>query len=406
MNRVTNPMIMSAVFEAISDHRIFGINFDPNQVSVIAACNMGEGFQDVQSLDSAFAARFNIHRKHNYSEDDCESIRKFVKEKYSPALDGYISNLSDEDLINLVASVETREIHKSVSSTRALYDLDLFLKDQSTTSLNKGAVIYKESSQRRALGRLDSASKYQDRVVQDQTQLITKSISNWCAIDTDITIDIGGEQATPRELKQMFEECKGYLDNGDDSYFDVYKTLIKAIAEVDNSAVSTRQKAISFIVGDDMAKDFCKYYNKVSGTNQTRIEIADLKDMSLFGDYLTQVTAIGNAIQPQVLRTRLVQVFRDIFNEHSTNLSLAHYRHFFEKSLDFLNTSDSRLQLLQALVQDPNVDNLLQFAENGESKWISNLIVKTGVPVDIKKLDSLIKPNVKPTGKVYKTRFI
>ena len=404
-NRVTNPMIMSAIFEAISDHRIFGIDFDPKQVSIIAACNMGEGFQDVQSLDSAFAARFNIHRKRNYSEEDVESIRLHVRENYSDILDGYISSLSDQELIDMVSSVENREIQQSVSSTRALYDLDLFLKDDTTTSVVKGAMIYKDSTSRRSLGRVDSATSFKDGAISKQMQLIDKSLANWCALDSGITINIGDEVATPRELKQMYEECKTHLQQGENDYFDVFVTLIKAIADVDLSASNTRRQAIAYIIGESRAKEFCAYYNKVSGTSIVKLKISDLKDCSLFKDYIDQETTLGGRVQPEHIRALLMRILRDIYQEFQLSLPVDNYRHYIEGCLDYINTSDGRLIFLKEAIKDANIDAIICKAENQEVNYVSSLLQKTGTPVDIDKLDKLSKGLVS-VGTTYKTRFI
>ena len=79
LNRVQNPSVMSAVFDAISDHRIFGVDFDPTRVKIFAACNLGENTQDAQPLDPAFAARFSIYKKKDYDLTDAESFINYAK---------------------------------------------------------------------------------------------------------------------------------------------------------------------------------------------------------------------------------------------------------------------------------------------------------------------------------------
>lgn len=406
LNRVTNPAVMSAVFEAISDNRIFGITFDPQQVSILACCNMGDNFQDTQSLDPAFSARFNIHKKDSYSGDDVESIRKYVKSNYNQYLNGFIEGLTDEDLIDMVSQVESRAIQDSVASTRALYDLNLYLEDKSTTSLTTGSCIFprSESKLKRNLGALNRVDDYDSDLMQTIVETIDKGIKNWCALDTQSTVKLGNDTITAREVKQLYEECKSKLEAGDKNYMTAFKTIINAISLIDSDCQGQREKTISYIIGKDVAEDFCYYYDTVSGKGVVVVKIEDLKDFSLYADYIeSKLTGIN---QPEQIKAVILKSYTDILSYFNLSLSPEHYREFILRGMDRLVTSDMRLEVLITLVSSSSFDEMVSYAEENKADIAENFLKQCGVNTSDIDLESFVKGGNKNTVASKKARFL
>ena len=377
LNRVTNPAVMSAVFEAISDNRIFGITFNPEQVSILACCNMGDNFQDTQSLDPAFAARSNIHKKDSYSEDDVESIREYVKNNYNQYMNGFIESLDNDALIDMVSQVEERSIQTSVASTRALYDLNLYLEDKNTTSLTYGTCLLNEKKYDRMIGGLNRVKDYSDNNLQQLIKVIQDGINNWCALDTKTTVTLGNEKVSAREIKQLFDECIKHLENGENQYLNTLKIIISSVSVIDKECQSLREKTIGYIVGPDVANSFCEYYNTVSGRGTVTIEIEDLKDFSLYPAYID--SKLKGIAQPEQIKSIILKSYSDILDFFNLSLSAEHYREFILKGMDRLVTSDLRLEMLTTLVSTTSYDEMVKKAEENNPDIAKSFLDQCGV---------------------------
>lgn len=404
LNRVTNPAVMSAVFEAISDNRIFGITFDPSQVSILACCNMGDNFQDTQSLDPAFAARFNIHKKDSYSEDDVESIRDYVKDNYNQYMNGFIESLDNDALIDMVSQVETRSIETSVASTRALYDLNLYLEDKNTTSLTYGTCLLTERKYDRMMGSLNKVKDYNDNIIQELVKAIKDGLNNWCALDTKTTVTLGNEKVSAREVKQLFEECIKHLDNGETQYFNTLKVIISSISVIDKECQSLREKTIGYIVGPDVSTKFCEYYNTVSGRGTVTIEIEDLKDFSLYPAYLD--AKLKGIAQPEQIKSIILKSYTDILDFFTLSLSAEHYREFILKGMDRLITSDLRLELLTTLVSTTSYDEMVKKAEENNPDIAKNFLDQCGVNTSSIDLTQFVQGSKTQASSSKKPRFL
>ena len=404
LNRVTNPAVMSAVFEAISDNRIFGITFDPSQVSILACCNMGDNFQDTQSLDPAFAARFNIHKKDSYSEDDVESIREYVKNNYNQYMNGFIESLDNDALIEMVSQVETRSIETSVASTRALYDLNLYLEDKNTTSLTYGTCLLTERKYDRMIGSLNKAKDYNDSIIQELVKVIKDGLNNWCSLDTKTTVTLGNEKVSAREIKQLFEECIKHLDNGETQYFNTLKIIISSISVIDKECQSLREKTIGYIVGPDVSTKFCEYYNTVSGRGTVTIEIEDLKDFSLYSAYLD--AKLKGIAQPEQIKAIILKSYTDILDFFTLSLSAEHYREFILKGMDRLITSDLRLELLTTLVSTTSYDEMVKKAEENNPDIAKKFLDQCGVNTSSIDLTKLVQGAQSQSSTAKKPRFL
>ena len=141
-NRVKNTSVLSAMFEVISDARMSGVDFSDmrDRVKVVAACNMAHSEMDdagdyssAGAIDPALAARFSVFWKKKYDEKDVRSwIAYMEQEKAEGRIDGtvleYFKNLEPERAIEIIASVEKRQLAYAEPSTRNLHQLSMDIK--------------------------------------------------------------------------------------------------------------------------------------------------------------------------------------------------------------------------------------------------------------------------------------
>lgn len=381
LTRVTNPATMSAVFEAISDNRIFGITFDPTQVSIICACNIGANFQDTQRLDPAFAARLNIHTKDAYTKDDVDSIRNHIKTNYNPYLSVYFDKLTDDEIVDLVSQVEERSIEQSVPSTRAFNDLSLYLDDDKSSSLCVGSIIFKSVSDRRKANLSLTCSDINESSMKDCLTLIDSSINNWAALDTSISVQVGSENISARELKDLYIECIDEINKGNMVHFPTLKKIISALVTLDVDVQNLRRQTVGYITGNAFADKFCEYYNTVSGTKIVVIKVSDLKDYSLYTPYIEQ--QLLGLVAPEAMRNAVLQSYEDIYKEFNLNLTVDHYREFITKGVGKLPTADSRLNLIKSMVVSPSIDSMLKKAEDGDTSFGEALLSSGGIKADL-----------------------
>lgn len=325
----------------------------------------------------AFAARFNIHKKDSYSEDDVESIREYVKNNYNQYMNGFIESLDNDALIDMVSQVEERSIQTSVASTRALYDLNLYLEDKNTTSLTYGTCLLNEKKYDRMIGGLNRVKDYSDNNLQQLIKVIQDGINNWCALDTKTTVTLGNEKVTAREIKQLFDECIKHLENGENQYLNTLKIIISSVSVIDKECQSLREKTIGYIVGPDVANSFCEYYNTVSGRGTVTIEIEDLKDFSLYPAYID--SKLKGIAQPEQIKSIILKSYSDILDFFNLSLSAEHYREFILKGMDRLVTSDLRLEMLTTLVSTTSYDEMVKKAEENNPDIAKSFLDQCGV---------------------------
>ena len=337
----------------------------------------------------AFTARFNVYKKTSYDGNDAKSIRKYVKKKYSEYLSSYFDSLSDGEIIDLVSSVENRAIEQSVPSTRAFYDLDLFLKDSSTSSVIKGTILFPDKTSVSALSRVIQGNLTYDNNFKSLVSTIESKLSNWSALDSPMEIQFDDETANSKELRDMFIECKEELENGNMEYLEPMGTIIYSMFDLDKEVKDSRQKSLSFIIGDKASTQFCNFYNLVSGTKMVVIEIPDLKDYSLYRDFLS--SKLSSVTTPDKQINLIRTIFIEISKEFKDTLSVNHYREFIQVSLDVLPTADSKAMLLKALTSSDEIDILFKKAESNDVNFILDITKQIGLNVAKDRVNSLMK---------------
>lgn len=169
-NRVINTSIMSAIFEATSDHRLFGVDFShmKDYVKIVAACNLAStediysgadgvtarygtsdagddvsaNYNSAGSIDPALAARFAVYWKKSYDIKDAEDFLSFFENEVKEGREDelvyeFLKSRDPKDLLAMMISVEERTLEQATPSTRA-YSL-LSTEIRKARQLNKYA---------------------------------------------------------------------------------------------------------------------------------------------------------------------------------------------------------------------------------------------------------------------------
>ena len=119
------PVVMSAVFEAISDNRFMGVHFPPGAIQVVAACNVGDQFGGTTRLDPAFTARFFMARKDVVDESDYNAFKTWASgpEGLDPVLARVVESLGYDKYNDMMAQVGKRTLETNVPTSRAIESL-------------------------------------------------------------------------------------------------------------------------------------------------------------------------------------------------------------------------------------------------------------------------------------------
>lgn len=402
MNRVNNEAIMSAVFEAISDYRIFGIDFShyKDNVTVVAACNMGLTTEDAKSLDPAFAARFSMIRKMAYEQSDVDGMIKFMKERdYDPSIIGWIEAMAPDEALAMIQSVEERTLDVATGSMRSISDLNRQLKEKALVPFMYGSMLFADNLAQQYY--MDVASNPQtSSQLADPTGTLKKladsvnnKIDNWAAINTQYGANLGSEVVQVPELISDFKAL----------YYEVFKNpqlssieredhamslkaLMTALFSVEFEVSKARTTAIDPLIGQ-YAEQFLSYYNAVSGTSTGHIDIADLTDIDKIGPFWHQELS---ALSQDELIAAATAAAEEFLNTHGDRLTPDHYQQFILESLLYPLTQDMKMRLVKNYVQ-PNTDPLIKLAEGGKSAFAKALFLAVGYPQAVldDKIDSL-----------------
>ena len=381
INRVMNPSTMSVVFDACSDNRIFGVDFDPSRVKIFAACNLGDNMADAQPLDPAFAARFSIYKKTQYDEDDVNSFLEYAEgAEFDPILLQYLKDMPKEDLLRTISSVETRTLEVSAASTRALEDFSKFLKDRENNGSFTGTVLFPDSvsqTQCRAAMRGDSDIT---KIFSD----INSKLNNWSAINSKQTIEVttsrGKEVVTAEEVRSLaFDAMKMMSDPSKDPQVVAVtlKNVLRLLYSLDQKVVSDRSKISSYFLGADGA-NFNQYYNKVSGTQIVLLKIEDCIDINNIAPYVKQVLSICKKVSDyDTTAARMTFEFYDVFKD---SLSTNHYRELINSVLGLCINPDMKFAYMKNLAMDlAKGDKIIMLAENKDPAFIVSILTQIGL---------------------------
>lgn len=261
MNRVQNVSVMSAIFQVISDNRLFGVDFDPKNVRCICSCNLDDNCSDAQELDPALCARFAIWRKKEYTRSDAVRFRKYVSDSdYSPVVRDWILSIDKDDLVKIIDSVNSRTMEISASSTRGIEDLSTTLRYK--TPLLCGKLIFGSTEAR------EKVSNYMRFGTDNGSvkKLVQVGIREWAGKYLDSS-DISNGKSLDKLVKIVYER-----------YESLTKELLEDIIEIDNYIYSYRLNFFKIFLGDNAGK-FLDFYNSYDTTcftgNESSKEVND-----------------------------------------------------------------------------------------------------------------------------------
>lgn len=399
VNRVQNPAMSTAVFEAISDNRLFGVEFDPESVRIVCAGNIGSDYS-VKRLDPAFAARCAIHYQTEYTEGDAKGFIEHIKENnFNEYLIDYLENKSIDEVLEMISKIEQRTLENAQPSMRAISDLNRALEDSENNKLLKGTLTISSP---------DAINKYQETVfpldspeVRDLEalyKLYKEKAANWSGLDSEMTFQYpkGGEK-TPEDILNAFltlgqgffepKEGQEVAEEDSDEAVKIMKGMLTQLYSVETNIADLRRDMFKPIIGTEEADDFTSYYNSVSGTEAVVIEIPCLRDkglMPLFFDRL--ITGIDD---PTEMTTAISGAIEEFWGYFTDTLSIEHYRTILTTSMDCLATPESRSYLIQALIKSAPGDNVIRSAESGDPEFVKKLLGKADHPVDDEALQKI-----------------
>lgn len=395
INRVMNPSTMSVVFDACSDNRIFGVNFDPSRVKIFAACNLGDNMADAQPLDPAFAARFSIYKKTQYDEDDVNAFLDYAESaEFDPILLQYLKDMPKDDLLAVISSVETRTLEVSAASTRALEDFSMFLKDKEHNGSFSGIVLFPDSVSQT---QCKNAIRGTGEITKIFTEIKSK-LNNWSAIKSKQTIDVrtakGKEIVTAEEVRNLALDCFKLMNDTSKDPQVVSTTLRNVLGMVfslDQKVINSRSKISNYFLGTD-GNGFNDYYNKVSGTQVVFLKLEDCSDINNIEPYVKQVLSVCKKVSDyDSTAAKATAEFYDMFKD---SLSTNHYRTFINSVLSLCINPDMKFAYIKNLAMDSaKGDRVIALAENKEPDYIMNILTQIGFSVDKKDISAKISSN-------------
>lgn len=421
-NRVKNPTIMSAMFECISDQRIFGISFksQKDRVKIVAACNMAHSemgaamgddgvwdagdYGNAGSIDPALAARFSIYWKKNYDERDVKSWIEFMRrERDKGTIDGtilsYIESLSSEEAIKIIASVEKRKLEYAESSTRALFQLSKDIKSMRGAvgpngfrkSLYNGKVIFDPMLAKKFEDVNLASTDYNAdpiNVAQEIRSLISDIVSQeavWEPVLTGEKTYVNGKQLSAQDvldgLKALDEKIKDTLltaNTPDDKknlklYSDTVLTLVDACSRLDNLVASKRRDYFESYVGESFTNEFLPFFNSVFGTvDDTEITIEMLEDDTLITPFLSRKRAKMGAMNTEQMVESMIKLLEEFWSVHSNRLPADNYAKLITGISSILPSADSMSEVLSR--SGSSVDGVFEMAEGVGDAWIMSIL--------------------------------
>ena len=437
-NRCTNPAVMSAMFEAISDYRFAGVSFKhyKHKVKIIGACNMAYdamfsersgGYEAAGSLDPALAARFSVFWKKRYDQYDVKSWISFMEDqKEEGKIDGilldYIKEMADEDIdsvVQLIASVEDRTLIEAVPSTRALFELSKDIKNMRgkpgsgdfASSLYKGKVLFddfvlQQNSKLRDI-LYDSSRSVENRaeeLVRFLKDYILSFRDSWQVALEGTTVDMGeGRVMSGSDLMEVVSDISDILSDAivkpmDESKREECEVWIKTATSIldtmqnlDGIVSDDRRSIFTTYVGEEFARNFTPYFDRAFGTvDDSDITIEMLSDDSLISPFFRKESATilskfsGNT---EKMVDHMIELMREFIDVHGTSLPAKNYADFIMGAYSTLPNSDNMVTLLRS--GDSSVDAMLAEGEKMGDPWIMQILRCYPSNITVKDVDDM-----------------
>lgn len=457
-NRVNNPVIMSAMFEAISDYRIFGVSFKhaKDKVKIVAACNMSfdesqrknkgqnsddeiKDYNSAGSIDPALAARFSMFWKKEYDEYDVKSWLDYMKSQRDEGkIDGtiidFIESLSEEEAVNVLASVEKRTIETGQPSSRAMSQLSKDIQSMrgrigangTRTGLYIGKVVMSDDIIRDYTDVQMSAMDASYSVEQKATKV--KTILDKILVDRDNwePAIVGGEEYeviinsktySALDLMDMLQDISTRIgdmlvrglttDERDtlNTLCSVAMNLVESVRTLDDKVANSRKDVFRMYLGESISDSFAKYFNSVFGNeSDLDITIEMLSDDSLIDKFFKiqrgKMAKYHGDTEKMV--NGFIELMRDFLKAHGTTLPSKNYAHFITDIADSLVNLDNMRLLLKRC--DITVQDMFKMAEGEGDGWIMKTLACFPGAITQETLDDMRARMAKSSNAVAKKR--
>lgn len=414
-NRVTNKAVMSAMFEAISDNRLFGINFDPSRVKIIAACNMGDNYKNAGSLDPAISARFAVYDRREYRLSDVESYielieREVKKGNFDPIMLDFFKNLEPEKALEWMKRVEEREIENAEPTTRAFSMLAKDIRNMKNSRAFSGVVIFNTDEKIQKYSRLFYSDDMNEKIeiLKELCELVFRNEKRWVPIKNNEYIEINDNQVSASKLIEALR--KGYervivnpLQSSDlEKDVEIMIGILESIYALDDYIKELRQQQFEFYIGAEAASDFASYFNVVFGYEMSDITIPMLSDDSLIPDFFEQklgALSISGEEKVNMILDYCKEFHKEFANDGK--VTYQHYDKFIMSAIGYLNTENVQLLFIR---MKGILDDFMVKVEEGGNNVIKTLLNRAGYNVSDGEIEKLRK---RLSGKVkLKTKLI
>ena len=432
-NRVKSSTVLSSMFEVVSDARYAGLDFSDmrDKVKVIAACNMSHSemdssdgeevgdYSEAGSIDPALAARFSVFWKKNYDEKDVKSWIAYMEEqKAKGTIDGtlleFFKSLPMEKCIEIIASVEKRQLAYAKPSTRSMTQLSRDIKSMrgisgsADTKLYYGKLLFDDMTRNEFGNIYDNLGDEAD-VATKLIKLVDELLDGrdtWDALLAGEEITVNNRVLKAEDLLDNIEACikdiKDILMNPitDDKRSELRDleafalTLLSYCNDMDDSISQRRRAFFEQYVGEEFTKDFLPYFNENFGSeNDQEITIEMLSDTSLVKPFFKKLRAKSASLTEEQYEDNIIKVMKEFLDAHGTSLQPKVYSAFIDGIRNSLASNDSMDRILRNVPVE--LDPLFEKAEQVGDAWILDVLMSSRVSLqDVQTMRDILTNSV------------
>lgn len=415
-NRVKNSSVLSSIFEVTSDARYGGVDFSDmkDKVKVIAACNMAhsemgdEGdYGSAGAIDPALAARFSVFWKKHYDAKDVKSWIDFMEqEKAEGKIDGtiieYFKNLDVDKAIEIIASVEKRQLAYAEPSTRNLHQLSMDIKSMRGNASSKDAKLFYgkllfDDMTRTELGDIYDSMTSSHNTDVDVANKIVKlckellsSKDIWESLVANKKVSVAGRELSAGDLLDNLDMCATEMGNmvlkplsSEDkkklqTYNKLALSLLQACNDMDDATSQAREAMFEQYVGEGFAKEFTPYFNENFGSEEDEeITIEMLKDSKLVRPFFRKYRASRAGMLEEAYEDSILDLMREFIQVHGDAISDDACAEFISGAKTSLASPDGMSRILKKT--DSSVDPLFVKAEKVGDAWILDMLQSTQI---------------------------
>ena len=436
-NRVKNTSVLSSLFEVTSDARYGGIDFSDmkDKIKVIAACNMAhsemedtDAYSSAGDLDPALAARFAVFWKKKYDIKDVKSWINFMEmEKEEGKIDGtvinYFKSLDPEKAVEIISSVEKRQLAYALPSTRNLHQLSMDIKSMrgsselDTSKLFYGKLLFDDTT-RNEFGELNdmmSSSTHSDLDISNKALTIINDILEsedvWDSKIVNRKVIMNGKELTATDLIDNLKKCRDEIlaivqspavnldPKRQKALNNLAIALLGACNDLDDITHQSREAIFETYVGEEFARDFTPYFNENFGSeSDEEITIEMLSDKKLIKPFFRKYRSLRSGMIEEKYEDSILDLMREYIKVHGSSLTPDKYAAFIDGAKASLASQDGMERVLKNTTQD--IDELFVQAEKTGDTWILKMLSGTRVTQeDIDSMRSKMNPSSSVSGK-------